>query len=473
MSLLLSAIRNMFTAVNQLPEEQRHDVAASVVNTARVFGGKVRRRMLVQKNGFILITFAWTVEVVGVVAGFVTAVVTTYPDGNLPTSWWPWLMAVPMGMISVAELGRIPLTSVLFHRHKVMQAIAFVGIVFLAGLSFENWMFGFERIVELRLKSVSAADLVLTKAEANLRDIENRNESANTGDTNRRKEVENELKGVEAQISAENDNNLKNLEAIRKTCAMVREICAQPQQDKERARHNEAIEPLQKQADGLRAQINTLINSDRGAAQKLEDEMAAAREAVSVAKEAKAEEASQNQIFRLAAMWYRVSPEEVSAKQFESVRFWFSVFSAIAVALAGTVSALVYYARQRVPGDSAWTRMLTKMLAKMLRARRAYYARKRRPVYRVETVEVEKEKIVEVKKEVPVEKIIYRDGKEPPITVEVEKVKWIDRIVLIPRWNVRYPVHVNSLIKDDEEPPPSPPGVLNLTELKKVKLDGR
>ena len=88
---------------------------------ARAFEGK--KTMLVRKNGLILITFAWTVEVVGVVAGFVNAVVTTYPDG-VPTLGWPWLMALPMGMIAVAELGRIPLTSVLFHRHKVVQVIA-------------------------------------------------------------------------------------------------------------------------------------------------------------------------------------------------------------------------------------------------------------------------------------------------------------------------------------------------------------
>jgi hypothetical protein len=386
-----------------------------------------------------------------------------------------------MGMIAVAELGRIPLTSVLFHRHKVMQVIAIVGIVFLAGLAFENWMFGFERIVELRLKYVSAADLVLTKAEANLRDLNSKRESANTGDSNRRRELEDQQKGVETQIKAENDNFSKMMKTISDTCHGVRDTCVQPQQDKERKRHDEAIEPLQKQREGLLNQINALINSDRSTTQKLEDEIAAASEAVSVAKKGKAEQVSQNQIFRLAAMWYRISPADVSAEQFEFVRFWFSVFSAVAVALAGTVAALVYYARQRIPGDSAWTRMLTKTL----RARRAYYARKRRPVYRVETVEVEKEKVVEVEKEVPVEKIIYRDGKEPPITVEVEKVKWIEKIVLIPRWGwLRYPIHINGLIKDDvplpppgggvsSPPPPDDSGPPNVTEIKKVKRDGR
>jgi hypothetical protein len=409
--------------------------------------------------------FAWAVEVVGVVVGFVTAVVTTYPDGNLPTSLWPWLMVLPMGMIAVAELGRIPLISVLFHRHKVMQAIAFIGIVFLAGLAFENWMFGFERIVELRLKSVTAADLVLTKAEANLRDLESKHKNTTKGDTGRRAEFVAQLKDIQAQIDHENTNFRDNMVAISEACHKVREICVQPQQDKERARHAKVIEPLDKQANDLRTKISMLTDSDRKTGQKLEDEMAAASDEVSAAKKAKAEQIGQNQIFRLAAMWYRVSPADVTPEQFEFVRFWFSVFSAIAVALAGTVSALVYYAKQRIPGDSVWTRLLTKML----RARRAYYARKRKPIFRDVTVEVAKEKIVYQDREVPVEKIVYRDGKEPPTIVEKEKevVKWIDRIVLIPRWGIKTPIHVNSLIRNKksyDEP--------NVTEMRKIR-DGR
>jgi hypothetical protein len=46
------------------------------------------------------------------------------------------------------------------------------------------------------------------------------------------------------------------------------------------------------------------------------------------------------------------------------------------------------------------------------------------------------------------EQVIYRDGKEPPAIVEKEVIRWIDRIVLIPRWGVKYPIHANSLIKD-------------------------
>jgi hypothetical protein len=390
------------------------------------------------KKGLILISFAWAVEVIGVAAGFVTAIITTYPDGDLPDSVWKWLWVIPMGMIAVAELGRIPLTSLLFRRHKVVQAVALVGIVVLAGLAFENWLFGFERIVELRLRPVSEVSLVLSRAEADLKNLEEAKKSTAGDDTGRRKELRADLDSVQAKIDAEKDNHLKTLEEIRQTCKMVRESCANPQQDKENQRHAKAIKPLEDQRDDLQRQINILVNSDRGDAKKLDAEIAAAREAVKDAAKLRKEQLSPNQIFRLAAMWYRRGVEEVTDAQFEFVRFWFSVFSAIAVAMAGTVAALVYYAKDRVPGQPV-------LLGKLVNAGRRYFARKRRKIYRHVIVE-------------PVEKIIYRDGKEPPDIVEKEVVKWIDRIVLIPRWGIKFPVHVNSLLRDEKP---------NVTEMKK------
>jgi hypothetical protein len=42
--------------------------------------------------------------------------------------------------------------------------------------------------------------------------------------------------------------------------------------------------------------------------------------------------------------------------------------------------------------------------------------------------------------------VIHLDGKEPPVVVEKEVIRWIDRIVLIPRWGIRTPFFVNSII---------------------------
>jgi hypothetical protein len=58
-------------------------------------------------------------------------------------------------------------------------------------------------------------------------------------------------------------------------------------------------------------------------------------------------------------------------------RWVFSTFSAIAVALAGSVAALVYYATNRAPESVSF---FARVVAKIARARRAYYARKRRPL---------------------------------------------------------------------------------------------
>jgi hypothetical protein len=119
-------------------------------------------------------------------------------------------------------------------------------------------------------------------------------------------------------------------------------------------------------------------------------------------------------------------------------RWAFSTLSAIAVALAGSVAALVHYARNRVPGNASF---FGSLIAKIARSRHAYYARKRRPL----------------KIEVPgPERVIYRDGKEPVI-VEKEVTRWIDRIVLIPRWGIRMPFHINSFIGKGDQSSGAPP----------------
>ena len=88
--------------------------------------------------------------------------------------------------------------------------------------------------------------------------------------------------------------------------------------------------------------------------------------------------------------------------------------SATAVALAGSIAALVFYARNRVPGDQT---TFEKIAGKVGRARRKYYARKRKPIVR----------------ELPgPERVVYRDGKEPPTVVEKEVVRLVDQIFFDP-----------------------------------------
>ena len=76
------------------------------------------------------------------------------------------------------------------------------------------------------------------------------------------------------------------------------------------------------------------------------------------------------------------------------------------------------------------------MLAKFTRVRWAHYARLRKPL----------------KVEVPgPERVVYRDGKEPPVVIEklVDRVidHYTDQIVLIPRWGIKNPIHINPLVE--------------------------
>jgi hypothetical protein len=78
-------------------------------------------------EGKILISFAWAIEIVGVTAGVFNSTYTTFGD-ELPTTFAGYIPAVPMVALAVAEVGRVPLASVIFHKHKLTQVIAVFGI---------------------------------------------------------------------------------------------------------------------------------------------------------------------------------------------------------------------------------------------------------------------------------------------------------------------------------------------------------
>ena len=103
--------------------------------------------------------------------------------------------------------------------------------------------------------------------------------------------------------------------------------------------------------------------------------------------------------------------------------------------------------------------MLGKLIAKVARARRAYYARKRRPL---------KVQVMGPKR------VVYRDGKEPATIIEKEVPRFIDQIVLIPRWGIKAPTHVNALFsrpngreRSDQPTAESTDGMSNVTPLGK------
>src|SRR4051794_7136444 len=199
------------------------------------------------KNGTILIIFAWAMEIVGVAGGVINSAYTTFgPD--LPDTLAGYLPAVPMIALPVAELGRVPLASVLYHKHKLMQGIAILGILALGYLAVENWTFGFERIVDLRLKPVNAARADALRAEDELSALVDQRERMTTGSGQKRDELR---RGMEqrdrsvaeliAQSSKEAEAHQKNLERIREACRLIRDKCIVPRSQAEDTRYTAEV----------------------------------------------------------------------------------------------------------------------------------------------------------------------------------------------------------------------------------------
>jgi hypothetical protein len=390
----------------------------------------------------ILIIFAWVMEIIGVTGGAINSTYTTFGD-DLPTSLAGFIPAVPMVALAAAELGRVPLASVVYDKHRVIQAVAVLGILALGYLAVENWSFGFERVVDLRLKPVNSALRDLQRAEADLSRLQGQREQMIASSEHKRNELRKGISQREAgiaelteQLSKEAEVHQKNLDGIREACRIIRDRCMVPRSQSEDSRYADAVSrlgsELEHQRDErkrLQSQIDELVSVDAADTGEMDRSISAAQRVVTDARKAFRAAADGNQIYRMAANWYGLSTSDVTPEQFAMARWVFSTFSAIAVAFAGGVAALVYYARNRVPGRLSF---LGRLAAKVAGARRAYYARKRRPL----------------KIEVPgPERVIYRDGKEPPVVVEKEVVRWIDQIVLIPRWGIRTPFHINSVIR--------------------------
>src|SRR5262249_47452029 len=169
------------------------------------------------------------------------------------------------------------------------------------------------------------------------------------------------------------------LQEIREACRIIRDKCIVPRSQAEDARYTAEVDRLSaelaRQRDErkrLQSQIDESVSKDASDVAELHQRITVADRTVAEARKGLRNAVDKNQIYRLASSWYGVSTSDVTAEQFATARLAFSTFSAIAVALAGSIAALVYYARTRVPGTPSF---LTESMAKLLRAGRAYFAR--------------------------------------------------------------------------------------------------
>lgn len=245
------------------------------------------------KNGTILIIFAWAMEIVGVTGGAINSIYTTFGD-NLPNTVWGYVPAVPMAALAMAEFGRVPLASTIFHKHKLMQGIAVLGMLALGYIAIENWTFGFERIVDLRLNSVKAASSELSRAEAELSAlVEQQKRTANSYEQKReelRRGIEKRTASITeltAQRNNEDEVHRKNLQEIREACLRIRGECLRPRSLEEDARYKKALEQLSaelarqgKEREELQSQIDALVVTDNTKVAALDQKVSIAERTV-------------------------------------------------------------------------------------------------------------------------------------------------------------------------------------------------
>jgi hypothetical protein len=281
--------------------------------------------MPMNHSGTQLIVFAWIVDVVGVNFGVINSTYTTFGD-DLPTTLSGYVPAVPMVMLAVAELGRVPLASVLFQRRMIVRGLAFLGIIGLGYLAAENWTFGFERIVDLRLKPVNNASRELTRDEAEKASLEYAYKNATGRDANKREELrrgvaerESSISRLTAQLEKAAEIHQANLTAIREACRLIRGECIRPRSNEEDRRYQHEVEDINGQLHGLRtenkalqSQIDGLITLDTNAIASLDQKLRLAEAAVDEKRQQWLNAIDRNQIYRLAASWYGVATSDAS-----------------------------------------------------------------------------------------------------------------------------------------------------------------
>jgi hypothetical protein len=363
-----------------------------------------------ERDKMLLILFAWFFEIFGVIFGAANSLYVTLGDPEVRP--WPITMigyfpTLPLIVLAAGELLRIPFAKA-YHMprswwFKTLALAAFIG---LWGIGIENWTFGIERMVALRLKPAEAIHMQLREVDQQLTDLTGR-KAKSAADLKIAQEqlakdiadAEKALQRNTAAVKAENEGNTATLKKIHEmgmsTAANVKII--EPQSKVENARHTEALKVLTEEAKSI---SESLTEAKRRVEDMAKEDRKIGNGGLTVADlEAKrgtltsqlAHEVRDNSIHRIAAAWFHVPAERLSEEQLAKAKNFFSLFGAIIISGIAGAAAFVYYA----PTNKPWLR----------RAIRGYIARLRKGVVRTEIKEVEKEVIKEklvAEKEVPV-----------------------------------------------------------------------
>jgi len=339
-----------------------------------------------------LIYFAWMLEIVGVGCGVVSAAFTTFHD-DFPNSAIGWLPALPLVVLAMAELLRIPLAQAFSQKKRwLARMLALAALIPLCGITVENWTFGIERIVTLRLHDVEPKRVALRAAEAAVSDlqaaVENRRQRLEVDRANGEKlkaENQRQLDRLAEQRAVEISGHSKALGTIADCKISPDPTCYTQRSRYEDARHKEAMDRLAAEEVRITA---AMASRDAAMAHSTNDDagMDAAKRAVNLAHGAYTDALSQNQIYRLAGVFYGVTPEKISDAQLVNARGFFSFFSACVIAVIGLAAALIHY----WPDWPASSSRSGVAFGRLLRSVRGYIARRRKVITVNKIVEVEK-----------------------------------------------------------------------------------
>lgn len=114
------------------------------------------------------LVFAWLVEAVAVIMGLVLAVFAGIEgsDGGMVAIS---VAILPFAALSIIELTKIPLVGLAFQVHSIWwRSVAVVALLLVTAATFENFVFGFERGFNERIRSVEVAEQAVLTGEREL-----------------------------------------------------------------------------------------------------------------------------------------------------------------------------------------------------------------------------------------------------------------------------------------------------------------
>jgi hypothetical protein len=209
----------------------------------------------------------------------------------------------------------------------------------------------------LRLTEVTETRTAQKLAKDKLADAVGHAGDAEVRDKERRAELEQRLKDRQSVIDSlakardtADATHRQNLVTIRETCIKTpkNDNCARDRSHEEDKRYNDELASLNAQRDAAekeiietRDKLDVTTGSDRDAADAKATVIANLQKILADANAAVVTATENNQIYRLASMWFKVAPEAVTDAQFAEVRAFFTAFGAFVIAGAGSLAAFI------------------------------------------------------------------------------------------------------------------------------------